>query len=100
MVSAPTLTVLFNPFCLFTAAQVLALKGTVLLLLTLLIKARIQIVAGSAFGIFLLLLVLAFLNPVPISQGAVALALVLFSTGSVSASRPTASVDRLMAMAG
>ena len=47
---------LFNPFCLFTSAQVLALKGTVLLLLTLLIKARIQIVAGSALGIFLLLL--------------------------------------------
>ncbi|WP_315859885.1 hypothetical protein, partial [Cyanobium sp. BA20m-p-22] len=42
--------------CLFTTAQVLALKGTVLLLLTLLIKARIQIVAGSALGIFLLLL--------------------------------------------
>jgi hypothetical protein len=31
---APTLAVLFNPFCLFTTAQVLALKGTVLLLLT------------------------------------------------------------------
>ncbi|MCP9910653.1 hypothetical protein KBZ15_12190 [Cyanobium sp. BA20m-p-22] len=41
---------------MFTTAQVLALKGTVLLLLTLLIKARIQIVAGSALGIFLLLL--------------------------------------------
>ncbi len=34
----------------------LALKATVLLLLTLLIKARVQIVAGSALGIFLLLL--------------------------------------------
>jgi len=54
--SLTSLTVLFNPFCLFTSAQVLALKGTVLLLLTLLIKARIQIVAGSALGIFLLLL--------------------------------------------
>jgi hypothetical protein len=62
MVAAPTLTVLFNPFCLFTAAQVLALKGTVLLLLTLLIRARIQIVAGSALGIFLLLQALVFLS--------------------------------------
>jgi hypothetical protein len=35
---------------------VLALKATVLLLLTLLDKARVQIVAGSAIGIFLLLL--------------------------------------------
>jgi hypothetical protein len=35
---------------------VLALKATVLLLLTLLVKARVQIVAGSAIGIFLLLL--------------------------------------------
>jgi hypothetical protein len=41
----------------------LALKVTVLLLLTLLIKARIQIVAGSALGIFLLLLqALVFLS--------------------------------------
>ena len=52
----PTVAVLFNPFCPFTTAQVLALKGTVLLLLTLLIKARIQILAGSTLGIFLLLL--------------------------------------------
>ena len=37
-------------------AKVLSLKATVLLLLTLLIKSRIQIVAGSAIGIFLLLL--------------------------------------------
>ena len=37
-------------------AKVLALKATVLLLLTLLIKARVQIVAGSALGIFFLLL--------------------------------------------
>ena len=45
-----------NPFLPFTTAKVLALKATVLLLLTLLIKARVQIVAGSAIGIFLLLL--------------------------------------------
>ena len=45
-----------------TTAKVLALKATVLLLLTLLIKARVQIVAGSALGIALLLLqVLVFL---------------------------------------
>jgi hypothetical protein len=58
--------VLLNPFCQlsfpFSAAKVLALKATVLLLLTLLIKARVQIVAGSALGIALLLLqVLVFL---------------------------------------
>ncbi len=47
---------LLNPFCPFHTAKVLALKATVLLLLTLLIKARVQIAAGSALGIFLLLL--------------------------------------------
>ncbi|MCP9815840.1 hypothetical protein KBY76_04055 [Synechococcus sp. GreenBA-s] len=36
--------------------EVLALKATVLLLLTLLIKARVQILTGSALGIVLLLL--------------------------------------------
>ena len=54
--------VLLNPFCPLNTAKVLALKATVLLLLTLLIKARVQIVAGSALGIALLLLqVLVFL---------------------------------------
>jgi len=48
--------VFLNPFCPFSTAKVLALKATVLLLLTMLIKARVQIVAGSAIGIFLLLL--------------------------------------------
>ena len=48
--------VLLNPFCPFSPAKVLALKATVLLLLTLLIKARIQIAAGSVIGIVLLLL--------------------------------------------
>ncbi len=47
---------LLNPLCPFTTAKVLALKATVLLLLTLLIKARVQIAAGSAIGLFLLLL--------------------------------------------
>jgi len=53
---------LLNPFCPLTTAKVLALKATVIVLLTLLIKARVQIVAGSALGIALLLLqVLVFL---------------------------------------
>ena len=47
---------LLNPFCPLTTAKLLALKATVLLLLTLLIKAKAQIVAGSALGIALLLL--------------------------------------------
>lgn len=47
---------LLNPFCPFTTARVLALKATVVLLLTLLIKARIRITAFSALGIVLLLL--------------------------------------------
>jgi len=50
------LTVLLNPFCPFSAAKVLALKTTVLLLLTLLIKAKIRIAAFSALGFVLLLL--------------------------------------------
>jgi hypothetical protein len=48
--------VLVNPFCPFTTAKVLALKATVLLLLTLLIKAKIRITAFSALGTVLLLL--------------------------------------------
>jgi hypothetical protein len=48
--------VLLTPFCPFSTAKVLALKATVLLLLTLLIKARTRITAFSALGIFLLLL--------------------------------------------
>jgi len=47
---------LLNPFCPFTGVKVLTLKATVLLLLTLLIKARIRITAFSALGILLLLL--------------------------------------------
>jgi hypothetical protein len=55
--------VLLNPFCPFSTAKVLALKATVVLLLTLLIKAKIRITAFSALGIVLLLLLqtLAFL---------------------------------------
>ena len=47
---------LLNPFLPFSTAKVLSLKATVLLLLTLLIKARVRIVAASALGIFLLVL--------------------------------------------
>ena len=46
----------FNPLCPITAAKVVALKATVLLLLTLLIKAKIRITAFSALGFLLLLL--------------------------------------------
>ena len=47
---------LLNPFCPLTAVKVVALKATVLLLLTLLIKAKVRITAFSALGLFLLLL--------------------------------------------
>ena len=47
---------LLNPFCPLTTAKVLALKATVLLLLTLLIKAKVRITAFSALGFFLLML--------------------------------------------
>lgn len=68
---------LLNPFCPFSTAKVVALKATVLLLLTLLIKARVQIAAGSALGIFLLLLqtlvFLAISGGVVIAAGGAAL---------------------------
>ena len=51
---------LLNPFCPFaspfSAAKVLALKATVIVLLTLLIKAKVRITAFSALGFFLLML--------------------------------------------
>ena len=56
MGSRHAFAVFLNPICPFSTAKVLALKATVLLLLSLLIKARVQIAAGSAIGIFLLLL--------------------------------------------
>ena len=53
---------LLNPFCPLRGAAVLSLKATVLLLLTMLIKARIQIRFFSGLGVLLLLLqTLAFL---------------------------------------
>lgn len=45
-----------SALCPFTAAKIAGLQVTVLLLLTLLIKARIQIKAASALGLFLLAL--------------------------------------------
>lgn len=45
-----------NPFCPFTAARIVALRATVLLLLTLLIKAKVRITAFSALGLVLLTL--------------------------------------------
>jgi hypothetical protein len=44
-----------NPLCPIGAAKILALKATVLLLLTLLIKAKVRITAFSALGVVLLL---------------------------------------------
>ena len=47
---------LLTPPCPLTAARLLGLKATILLLITLLIKARIQIKFASALGLFLLAL--------------------------------------------
>jgi hypothetical protein len=48
--------VILHPLSALSMAKVLALKTTVLVLLTLLIKAKIRITAFSALGLFLLLL--------------------------------------------
>ena len=68
---------LLNPFFPFCTSKLLALKATVLLLITLLIKARIQIAAGSAIGIALLLLqtlvVLAMSGGLVLAAGGAAL---------------------------
>ncbi len=45
-----------NPFCPLSVAKIAGLQATVLLLLTLLIKARVQIKAASALGLALLVL--------------------------------------------
>ena len=47
---------LLLPPCPLTATRLLGLKATVVLLITLLIKARIQIKLASALGLFLLAL--------------------------------------------
>ena len=46
----------FSPFSPFTAAKIVGLQATVLLLITLLIKAQVQIKAAWALGLFLLAL--------------------------------------------
>jgi hypothetical protein len=59
------------PFCPIRAAKIAGLQATVLLLLTLLIKARVQIKVGSALGFSLLALqALVFL----VASGALGLA--------------------------
>ncbi len=69
-----------SPFCLLKAAKIAGLQATVLLLLTLLIKARIQIKAASALGLALLalqtLVFLAIAGPLGLAAiGGVAFAL-------------------------
>ena len=68
---------LLNPLCPLTAAKVLALKATVLVLLTLLIKAKVRITAFSALGLVLLmlqtLLVLTVSGGIVLAAGAAAL---------------------------
>jgi hypothetical protein len=63
-----------GPLCTLTAAKIAGLQATVLLLLTLLIKARIQIKTASALGLFLLVLqTLVFLA----ASGALSLAAIV-----------------------
>lgn len=71
------------PLCPFTAARIAGLQATVLLLLTLLIKAKVQIKAASALGLFLLALqTLVFL------AAAGALGLVAIGGAAMVLSRP------------
>ena len=79
---------LLNPFCPLTTAKVLALKATVIVLLTLLIKARVQIVAGSALGIALLLLQLLVFLAV---SGALVLTAGGAALGAMQQRRPAAA---------
>jgi hypothetical protein len=72
-----------SPWCPFTAARIAGLQATVLLLLTLLIKARVQIKAASALGLFLLALqTLVFL------AAAGALGLVAIGGAALALTRP------------
>ena len=52
----PSSMLLLSPFSPFTVAKIAGLQATVLLLITLLIKAQVQIKAASALGFFLLAL--------------------------------------------
>jgi hypothetical protein len=71
-----------GPLCPLTAAKIAGLQATVLLLLTLLIKARIQIKVASALGLFLLALqMLVFL------AASSALGLATIATGAFALNR-------------
>ncbi|EAQ73813.1 MULTISPECIES: hypothetical protein [unclassified Synechococcus] len=71
-----------SPLCPLTAAKIAGLQATVLLLLTLLFKARIQIKAASALGLFLLALqTLVFL------AASSALGLAAITAGAVALNR-------------
>lgn len=70
-----------SPFCPLTAAKIAGLQATVLLLITMLIKARVQIKAASALGFFLLALqTLVFLA----ASGALGLAALAAGTFALS----------------
>jgi hypothetical protein len=74
------------PLCPFTAARIAGLQATVLLLLALLIKAKVQIKAASALGLFLLALqTLVFL------AAAGALGLVAIGGAALVLNRPRSS---------
>jgi len=75
-----------SPLCPFTAARIAGLQATVLLLLTLLIKARVQIKAASALGLFLLALQTLFFL-----AAAGALGLVAIGGAALALSRPHAA---------
>ncbi len=68
-----------SPICPLTAAKIAGLQSTVLLLLTCLIKARIQIKAASALGLFLLALQTLVLLAVSGALGLAALGGVAFA---------------------
>lgn len=65
---------LLNPFCPLTGAKVAGLQATIIVLLTLLIKAKIQIKAASAIGFALLGLQTLVFLAVAGALGAAALA--------------------------
>lgn len=79
---------LLSPFSPFTAAKIVGLQATVLLLFTLLIKSQVQIKAASALGLFLLALqTLVFLAV----SGALGLAALGGAAGAMNC-RPTRTV--------
>jgi len=88
LVHCPSPMLLLSPFSPFTAAKIVGLQATVLLLITLLIKAQVQIKAASALGLFLLALqTLVFLAV----SGALGLAALGGAAGAMNY-RPTRTV--------